>query len=105
MSVASATLSEEAVMRALARVVDPEMAIDIVGLGLIYGVAVVPGSIAVRMTMTSAACPVAELIIDDIVTTLQQEFGEDLPVDVQLEWDPPWTPERMSEKARDAMGW
>lgn len=92
-------------MRALSQVVDPELAIDIVGLGLVYGVDSAPGKATVRITMTSAACPVAEIIMDDIVAALQREFGEDFAVEVELVWDPPWTPERMSERARDAMGW
>jgi metal-sulfur cluster biosynthetic enzyme len=103
--VTSAAPSADLAMRALARVVDPEMAIDIVALGLVYGVDVAPGRVGVRITMTSAACPVAELIMEDIAAILKSEFGESLDVEVELVWDPPWTPERMSGRARDAMGW
>jgi metal-sulfur cluster biosynthetic enzyme len=98
-------LSEGDVMEALRAVIDPEMAIDIVALGLVYGIEASPGRVALRMTMTSAACPVAGIIMEDIVATLQGRFGAALAVDVELAWDPPWTPERMSESARDAMGW
>jgi len=90
--------------RALATVVDPEMAINIVDLGLVYGVDVAGDRIAVRLTMTSAACPVAELIIDDIEAALSAALGS-VTVDVALCWDPPWTPERMSDAARDSLGW
>jgi metal-sulfur cluster biosynthetic enzyme len=99
------TRSRDEVMRALEGVIDPEMAVDIVALGLVYGVTAAPGRIEVRITMTSAACPVAELIVDDIRRTLEERFGDATEVEVELTWEPPWSPERMSESARDAMGW
>lgn len=90
---------------ALRRVVDPEMALDVVSLGLIYGVAATDASVKVTLTMTSAACPVAELIIDDIADELLRALGEGVHVDCDLVWDPPWSPERMGAAARSAMGW
>lgn len=93
------------VTRALTRVVDPEMALDIVNLGLVLAVEIERGSAQVRITMTSAACPVAEIIMDDVVAALKRELGPETEVDVRLAWDPPWTPERMSERARAVMGW
>lgn len=95
----------ETLETALRGVVDPEMALNIVDLGLVYGVEVTDERIAVDLTMTSAACPVAELIIEDIRDALQGAFGVDTRVDVTLCWDPPWTPEHMSASAREAMGW
>ena len=91
--------------RALRGVVDPEMALNIVDLGLVYGVDATPDRIAIDLTMTSAACPVAELIIDDIRDAVQRALGAATRIDVALCWDPPWTPERMSAGAREAMGW
>jgi len=96
---------EERLARALHRVIDPEMALDVVELGLVYSVQAGPEGAHVRVTMTSAACPVSEFIIDEIAHELRAELGESAPVDVDLVWDPPWTPERMSESARAAMGW
>ena len=90
---------------ALAGVIDPEMALDIVSLGLIYGVDATRDRVKVLLTMTSAACPVAELIVDDIEHALREALGEDAAVDVEMCWDPPWGPERMSAAARAAMGW
>ena len=95
----------ERLTRALHRVVDPEMALDVVELGLVYSVEAGPQGAHVRVTMTSAACPVAEMIVDDIGRELRAELGDDGPVDVDLVWDPPWTPERMSASARATMGW
>ena len=96
---------EARVVAALKRVVDPEMALDVVELGLVHGVEVGPKEARVRITMTSAACPVTELIVDDVAHELRRALGEGVMVHVQLVWDPPWTPERMSDSARSAMGW
>ena len=94
-----------AIEEALHRVIDPEMSIDIVELGLVYNVAVSPGRAEVDITMTSAACPVSEMIMGDIEHELHGLLGADTVVDVRLVWEPPWTPEHMSERAREAFGW
>lgn len=96
---------QPAILAALHRVIDPEMSLDIVELGLVYAVSAKPGVVAVRVTMTSAACPVAEFIVDEIVVELKRELGADVAVDVDLVWEPPWAPERMSDRARRIMGW
>ena len=93
------------VTEALARVVDPEMALDIVSLGLVLGVEAGPDSVHVRLTMTSSACPVAEMIVDEARDELARALGTDRAIRVELAWDPPWTPDRMSAAARAAMGW
>jgi metal-sulfur cluster biosynthetic enzyme len=90
---------------ALKRVIDPEMALDVVELGLVYRVEVGPAEARVRVTMTSAACPVTEHNVDEIARELRNELGEGVMVHVGLVWDPPWGPERMSARARSAMGW
>ena len=89
---------------ALHRVVDPEMALDIVDLGLVYAVHVGASDVHVRITMTSAACPVAELIMDEVVLELGRALGADMKVEVELVWEPPWEPDRMNDRARSAMG-
>lgn len=93
------------VVAALADVVDPEMSLDIVALGLVYAVAADDREVLVTMTMTSAACPVAELIVADIEERLAECLPGDVAVRVAIVWEPPWTPERMSARARSAMGW
>jgi metal-sulfur cluster biosynthetic enzyme len=90
---------------ALRRVVDPEMVVNIVDLGLVYGIEARPGHGRVRLTMTSAACPVAEVIVDDVGHAMQRVLGDDADVAVDLVWDPPWGPGKMSDKARHALGW
>jgi metal-sulfur cluster biosynthetic enzyme len=89
---------------ALKCVVDPEMALDVVELGLVYRVEVAPEVTRVRLTMTSPACPVAEHIVEEVGHAVRAA-RPDCPVDVELVWDPPWTPDRMSDCARSAMGW
>lgn len=90
---------------ALARVVDPEMALNIVDIGLVQEVRIGDDRATVRMTMTSAACPVADLIVEEVEAELGRVLPPELGLAVELVWEPPWTPERMSERARRFMGW
>lgn len=96
---------KDLVTRALKKVVDPEVAMDIVDVGLVYGVRVTDGVASVRMTMTSAACPVADMLVEDVQAELQDALPDRPRVDVELVWEPPWTPERLSASARRFMGW
>lgn len=93
------------VTAALERVVDPEVALNIVDVGLVYGVRVKDGRLDVDVTMTSAACPVTDVIIGDIEDELDRALPPDLKLHVQLVWEPPWTSERLSASARRFMGW
>lgn len=104
--------TEEALLDALRSVDDPEAGMNIVELGLIYGVEVTQDTNAparwlakVRMTMTSAACPLGDYLSDAVRDTLRARFPELEQVNVELVWEPPWTPERMSEEARNFFGW
>ena len=91
--------------QALRRVVDPEVALSIVDVGLVYGVSVTAEHLQVTMTMTSAACPVTDLILDEVGAELDHVAPPGVPVDVCLVWEPPWTPGRMSARAKAFMGW
>lgn len=88
------------VLAALAQVVDPELALSIVDIGLVRDVSVDDGIARVRMTMTSAACPVTDLIVDDVHEALDRALPPGRAVEVLVEWEPPWTPDSMSERAR-----
>ncbi|CAN7757005.1 metal-sulfur cluster assembly factor [Variovorax sp. LjRoot84] len=90
---------------ALSRVVDPEVSMNIVDVGLIYGVTVDTKTVHVLITMTSAACPVIDLIIEDAELELDKVLPADLKICIELVWEPPWTPDRMSANARRFMGW
>jgi metal-sulfur cluster biosynthetic enzyme len=100
-----ATIDEDAVREALRAVLDPEAGMNIVDLGLVYGVTVSGDGVAVQMTMTSAACPVAEMLVDEAREVLVRLLPAGTPIEVELVWDPPWTPERMSGLAREHFGW
>jgi metal-sulfur cluster biosynthetic enzyme len=84
---------------------DPEAGMNIVDLGLVYGIDASAQGVRVLLTMTSAACPMTELIVDDAHEQLAAMLPVDMPVEVELVWDPPWTPERMSAVARAMFGW
>jgi len=90
---------------ALQRVVDPELALSIVDVGLVYGVTVTDTKAHVLLTMTSAACPVADLIIEDIEAELDRVVPAGMTIQVELTWAPPWSSDRMSEGAKRFMGW
>ena len=93
------------VVQALESVVDPEVAMNIVDVGLVYGVKVADGRLDVDLTMTSAACPVTDIIVEDVEDALDKALPPDLKIHVELVWEPPWTPQRLSAKARSFMGW
>lgn len=94
------------ITEALTRVVDPEVALSIVDVGLIYGVTVTDDKLHVLMTMTSAACPVAGLIVEEVEAELDPiALPGGQRVEVVLTWEPPWSPDRMSERSRRFMGW
>ena len=95
--------TKEQVVDALRAVEDPELGMDIVELGLLYDVEVENGNVKVIHTLTSMGCPVGPMIqqqIDDVVRALPGV--ED--VEVELTWDPPWTPDKMSEDAKFILG-
>jgi metal-sulfur cluster biosynthetic enzyme len=96
---------DETVREALRQVDDPEAGMNIVDLGLVYDVAVTADAVQVDLTMTSAACPLADLIIERVRNVIGAIVPEGTAVDVRLVWDPPWTPDRMSGIAREHFGW
>jgi len=91
--------------RALRRVVDPEVALSIVDVGLVYGVTVQGEQVSLRLTMTSAACPVTDVIMSDIEHELDAVLPPEFRVQTQLVWEPPWSTERLSASAKAFMGW
>jgi metal-sulfur cluster biosynthetic enzyme len=93
------------IVQALEKVVDPEVALNIVDVGLVYGVAIADGRMDVRITMTSAACPVTDVIVDDVENALDDAMPPELKIHVEVVWEPPWTQQRMSGRARAFMGW
>ena len=99
------TVDEELVRDALRQVMDPEAGMNIVDLGLVYGIETGDAGVQVQMTITSAACPMADLIVGDAHAALAGTLPPGTPVEIEMVWDPPWTPDRMSGLARDHFGW
>ena len=94
----------EAVIERLHSVYDPEIPVDIYELGLIYEVAVDPeGRVAIRMTLTSPMCPAAEQLPPEVETKAREVPGV-TGVSLDLVWDPPWSPDMMSEAAKLELG-
>ncbi|MBM4057752.1 MAG: metal-sulfur cluster assembly factor [Planctomycetes bacterium] len=107
---AAGPLCEDTVRSVLKEVKDPELFVNIVDLGLIYGVTIGPAAgdaakhdISVDMTMTSPACPAGPQLIADTKRALTRR-PDVASVEVRIVMDPPWTPDRMTEAARDQLG-
>jgi metal-sulfur cluster biosynthetic enzyme len=98
-------MTEDDVRQALRTVEDPEAGMSVLDLGLVYGVALEPGRVRVEMTMTSPACPASDYIVEEAVAAIRALAPEGTDVHVELVWDPPWTPERMSPEAQSRFGW
>lgn len=99
--------NRDAIDSALKSVIDPEVGVNVQDLGLIYEVALTDDEteMRVRMTMTSPACPMGSLITDEVEQALKRHLPALQRVEVQLVWNPPWTPDRMSDAAREQLGW
>ncbi|HEU4760268.1 MAG TPA: metal-sulfur cluster assembly factor [Dehalococcoidia bacterium] len=96
-------VSEEVVLEALKEVYDPELHYNIVDLGLVYDVEVNDGGVRVVMTLTTPACPIGPMIIEQIQENLGLLPGVN-DVDVEITFDPPWYPDMMSDEARADLG-
>jgi len=96
--------NKEAIKKKLEQVLDPELGISIVDLGLIYKIEVKKNKLKIIMTLTTIGCPLFSLIEQDIKNKLM-EFGfKENDIDLELTFDPPWSIERMSKKAKAVLG-
>jgi len=92
----------ENIWQALQEVADPEFPVSIVDMGLVYGVKKKGSQATIDLTFTSMGCPCMEMIIMDIQTRLKKESDiED--VQIEIVWDPPWTPGKLSRRAVDQL--
>jgi metal-sulfur cluster biosynthetic enzyme len=97
--------TEELVMELLKEVLDPELGISIVDLGLVYGVDIEERSVRVRMTLTSPGCPVGPMIQALAMGVIKRDYPDLEKVKVDFVWNPPWDPYKMaSEEAKDMLG-
>ncbi|TFD97612.1 MULTISPECIES: metal-sulfur cluster assembly factor [Jeotgalibacillus] len=96
--------TKDSIMGALEQVIDPELGIDIVNLGLVYDVTMDDaGNTEVKMTLTSMGCPLAPVIVDQVKAALA-DVPEVKEVDVNIVWSPPWSKDNMSRYAKIALG-
>ena len=87
---------------ALAEIQDPEMPVNLVDLGVIYGIREETGVVEVDLTFTAMGCPASDFILDDVRERLLRESGV-REVRINVVWDPPWTAARITEAGRDAL--
>lgn len=96
-------IDEATILQTLRQVMDPELDCNIVDLGLVYGITIDGARVTVTMTLTTPGCPMHESIAWGVkCALLNLEAIEE--ADVQVVWEPPWTPERMTERGRECTG-
>lgn len=96
-------ITEKEILDALREVYDPEIGMDIVALGLIYDIKIENDNVHVKMTLTTPRCPLAQPLREEAENRLKKLQGVK-DAKVELVWDPPWTPEMMSEEGRKKFG-
>ena len=96
-------LDEATLYETLKQVHDPEVGVNIVDMGLIYSLEIEADKVDVTMTLTSPGCPAGPQILGQIDNSLKALDGVE-DVDIKVVWSPPWTPDMLSEEARDQLG-
>ncbi|HEX8013359.1 MAG TPA: metal-sulfur cluster assembly factor [Casimicrobiaceae bacterium] len=96
---------EASIWEALRTVFDPEVGANVVDLGLVYRVACSPSRVDVDITMTTPACPAAGSIAEEACFAIREACPEARDVNVEVVFDPPWSPERMSDELKKHFGW
>jgi metal-sulfur cluster biosynthetic enzyme len=97
-------MTETDVRDALREVIDPELGINVVDLGLVYDIDVTGGDVRITMTMTTPACPLRDYIQDLVESTVTSRLPDAHHVTVDIVSDPPWTEDMMSDAARQQLG-
>jgi len=101
--VTSAVLNSDVVRQALRQVKDPELDLNIIDLGLVYDVEVDDGDVRIQMTLTSPGCPAGPMITNDAHKAVRALEGVK-DVNIDIVWEPYWTPEKIEAKVRAMMG-
>lgn len=98
------TVTEEQVYAALKKCMDPEIPVNVVDLGLIYGVKVADGKdVDIKMTMTTRGCPLHDTLVSDVKRYVGKVNGVG-NINVDIVWDPPWSLEKMNQDVREKIG-
>ncbi len=98
-------MTEPEIRDALRRIVDPELGMNIVDLGLVYAVRIDGSRVSIDMTMTTPACPLGSYLTGEVEETIRLRMPEASHVQVSIVWEPRWHPGMMSSAARMQMGW
>jgi metal-sulfur cluster biosynthetic enzyme len=93
-------ITDATIRDALRHVIDPELGINIVDLGLVYGVEVDDAHVRIEMTMTSPACPLGDYLMELVESAITERVPDVKRVDIAFVWEPPWGPEMMSADGR-----
>jgi metal-sulfur cluster biosynthetic enzyme len=99
-----AMATEPDIREALRQVLDPEIGVNIVDLGLVYRIEVDGARVRIAMTMTSPACPLADYLKDLVTSAIRDRVPDVADVDVVVVWEPSWDPDMMSDEARRQLG-
>jgi metal-sulfur cluster biosynthetic enzyme len=97
-------IEQDDVLEALTNVIDPELGLDFVELGLVYGVEIDGGKVTVTFTLTTPACPIGPQVSEQMDEFVSEIAGVEEVV-TQMIFTPPWTPDKMSEDAKFALGY
>jgi metal-sulfur cluster biosynthetic enzyme len=97
--------TEEEIRDALREVDDPEIGINIVDLGLVYGIDISSSGVHIKMTMTTPACPLHAYLRDASEKAIRTHVPDVGTINIELVWDPPWDPAKMSAAAKHQLGW
>jgi len=96
-------LTEDIVKEALAKVIDPEICMDIVDLGFIYSMEINESQVKVNMTLTTRGCPMHQFLSKQAEEAVKS-LDSVTEAEINLVWDPPWTPKKMSSAAKEKLG-
>jgi metal-sulfur cluster biosynthetic enzyme len=98
-------INDDQIWDAMRGVIDPELGINVVDLGLVYSVEVAAHRVRVVMTMTTPTCPLNAYITETAESTIRQAVPDVETVSIDMVWDPPWSPAMMSATAKQQLGW
>ncbi len=97
-------INEEVLRLVLKDVYDPELGINIIDLGLVYDIHIDGGKVYIKMTLTTPGCPIGPMLMADIKNILMPFDGVE-DIEIEFVWSPPWTPDMMSDEAKDIMSY
>jgi len=98
-------MTEEQIKETLKQVLDPEIGVNIIDLGLVYHIEIKPEEVYIQLTMTSPACPLHGVITRNMDQVLRAAIPDLGPMTIELVWEPQWNPGKMSDAAKKQLGW